>query len=141
MNPTPQSLNPRLLQAVLIYFVASLCTLPFMAHVWIGEIPVFAMIQLPKVSLAGWIVSVILLPFVQWVGWSQGSFSPDYAMTRPWGLAIVYVLLGFFLLLWYWRRRFWFARHPKWIVWPLALFVFDYLWTLAFRSTPGLSIF
>lgn len=78
------------LKAGLGYGVASMVTLPFVNAIWLGELPVLAVIQIPKLLLAGWLRVQLVMPAIKAFGYSKGSFSPDYLMARPYGLGLAY---------------------------------------------------
>lgn len=82
----------RILRAAIGYCVLSCLTLPFIGHVWLGELPVLALIQLPKIATAHWLRTHVVMEALPFFGLSQGSFSPDYLMARPYALAIVYLV-------------------------------------------------
>lgn len=82
------------------YLTLSIVTLPFVGKVWIaGEIPPLAFFQFPKLSFALWLRRDVVMPAVEQLGLSSGSFSPDYLMARPYGLLLAYLLPGLMLLL------------------------------------------
>ncbi len=78
------------LKGGLAYCVVSIVTLPFIGSVWLGEIPLLALIQLPKIGVASWLREHVVMEVIKMLGWSKGSFSPDYAMARPYGLGLAY---------------------------------------------------
>jgi len=78
------------LKAGLVWCVASIVTLPFVGAVWLGEIPLLALIQIPKITVAGWLRQHVVMEVIKMLGYSKGSFSPDYVMARPYGLALTY---------------------------------------------------
>jgi hypothetical protein len=47
-------MQPLPLKLAVGYFVICAVTLPFLDTLWLGEFPVLALIQLPKVALAKW---------------------------------------------------------------------------------------
>jgi len=61
------------MKAALIYCAVSLATLPFMNAVWLGELPLLAVPQVPKVELANWLRSDVLIPAAGQLGLSRGS--------------------------------------------------------------------
>ena len=81
------------LQALTAYFVASSLTLPFLSALWLGSVPLLALVQLPKTMFAGWLRTDVVMPTIAALGVSRGSFSPDYMMARPYALAAAYLLL------------------------------------------------
>src|SRR6185503_21078749 len=70
------------------YCGLSCLTLPFIGKFWLGELPVLATLQLPKIAVAGWLRTHVVMEAIQWLGLSKGSFSPDYILARPYALAI-----------------------------------------------------
>lgn len=80
------------------YYAISAATLPFADSVWIGELPLFAIWQLPKVLLHGYAQT-----FFMWIlsvtGWSAGSPSPDMIATQPYAMIAMVMLPGCVLLL------------------------------------------
>ncbi len=91
---TPPTLVARFhlagLKAGIAYCVVSILTIPFVGAIWLGELPVLALIQLPKITVAGWLRQHVVMEAIKSLGFSKGSFSPDYAMARPFGLALAY---------------------------------------------------
>ncbi|MEN8127957.1 MAG: hypothetical protein ABFR90_09165, partial [Planctomycetota bacterium] len=82
----------KILLALIIYSVISMATIPFIDSVWIGEIPVLTVIQLPKTMPATLIRSYYAANLAKMMGISKGSFSPNYIVARPYALLIVYLL-------------------------------------------------
>ena len=79
---------------------------------------------------------------ITFLGFSQGSFSPDYILARPYALAIVYlipmVIIGVIGL-----RRFQFVDGRRGFV-MVAFFIaaaVDYLFTLIFTNGRSLTIY
>jgi hypothetical protein len=70
------------------YYLVSAVTLPFTNKVWVGEIPILAVFQLPKSFLKS-IAHDLLLSVVRALGWSRGSASPDSMMTHPWAMVLM----------------------------------------------------
>jgi hypothetical protein len=123
------------------YLVLSIVTLPFLDALWFGEVPLLALIQVPKTALAAWLRTDMVMPAIAAMGWSRGSFSPDYLMARPYALAIAYVLaLGVvFLVLCVCGQL---SRSPRRWVWlTLAAAFVDFAFTLWFAGGPGLTIY
>jgi hypothetical protein len=85
------------------YCIISILMLPLMNALWLGEIPILALIQLPKVAVASWLREHVVMEMIKMLGWSKGSFSPDYIMARPYGLGLAYsiplILVSLSLLL------------------------------------------
>jgi hypothetical protein len=101
MDPTTKSpdgsdsrkrLLERLLWLGVGYYLLSLLTIPFVGRVWWGELPVLAVFQFPKLAIAGWLRTHVVMEALPWLGLSRGSFSPDYLLAGPYALAMVYLL-------------------------------------------------
>jgi hypothetical protein len=145
-QPTPEKRWLRggwgalVLQLVTAYFFASILTLPFIDALWFGEVPVLALIQLPKIAPAGWLRSDVVMPAIRAMGLSRGSFSPDFILARPYGLAIAYVLiLGVvFVVLWISGQM---SRSSRWVWITLGAALIDFVFTLWFAGGPGLTIY
>ncbi|MEN6365628.1 MAG: hypothetical protein ABFC88_02305 [Thermoguttaceae bacterium] len=87
------------------YFALCSVTIPFINAWWLGELPVLAVIQLPKIVFAGWLRTEVVMKAIQLLELSHGSSSPDYSMARPYGLALAYLLpLGIVLSV-FWLRN------------------------------------
>jgi hypothetical protein len=147
-RPPPQGRRPRggfgavALRLVAGYFVVSIVTLPFLDAVWFGELPLLALVQLPKTALAGWLRTDVVMPAIAALGLSRGSFSPDYVMARPYALALAYVpvVLGVVaIMLWTRRRPDRWPRRWGWIA--LAAAATDFAATLWFAGGPGLTVY
>jgi len=110
MNPDPRSeLDSgglarrggfvRVLWFVIGYCTLSCLTLPFVGLFWLGELPVLALVQLPKIAVAGWLRTQVVMKAIMFLGFSRGSFSPDFILARPYALAITYlipmIIIGF----------------------------------------------
>lgn len=121
------------------YFILSALTLPIMRWLWIGELPVLALVQLPKLFLAERLRTGVLMPLVRATGLSRGSFSPDYAMTGPYALVITYLLPIAAVIVW---RRLRANRYgPTAFRFLLAAELLDVLMFLAFSRGSGLTIY
>jgi hypothetical protein len=136
-------LNSRtlLLRSLLVYCVLSILTLPFIDSLWLGEIPVIALVQVPKTFFAGWLRTDVVMPLIRTLGLSRGSFSPDYSLARPYALAIAY-LLPLAIVFAFVRLRGEAARRYR--LWSLALLLaaaIDFCLTLLLAGGPGLSIY
>ena len=123
-------------------FTVSCLTLPFVGRIWVGEIPVLSLLQFPKITLAGWLRTHLVMPAITFLGFSRGSFSPDFILARPFALAIVYliplIILGFIGL-----RNFRFLDTRQRLVMALFLVVaiVDYVCTLVFADGRFLTIY
>ena len=122
------------------YFVVSTLTLPFLNAWWIGELPALALIQAPKAELAGWFRVEVVMQATQWLGLSRGSFSPDYLLARPHGLALAYlaVLEPLIAVLWF-RGRL--RQHGIGALLLLGVATIDFAATLAFAQGRFLTVY
>lgn len=129
------------LRAVTVYFVASIATLPFLDSLWMGEVPLLALVQLPKVGLADGLRAQVVMPAISAMGLSRGSLSPDFGLARPYALALAYLLmLGVvFGLLRICKRMSPQAR--RWACVTLIVAAVDFGMTLWFAGGPGLSVY
>lgn len=80
-----------------VYYIISAITLPFANKAWVGEIPVFSILQIPKGFLKS-VIHDILLQTVHLFGWSTGSASPDYGMTHPWAMTFMLTVPALLLI-------------------------------------------
>lgn len=124
------------------YCALSCLTLPLVGHVWLGEIPLLALIQIPKLAVVGWLrVHVVMEAIALW-GFSRGSFSPDYILARPYALAIAYMIpmfvIGFVGL---WRPHIAVDRRAVMTLVFLAAACADYIFTLIFAEGRRLTIY
>ena len=137
----PGDFGTLVLQAVAAYFVASILTLPFLNAIWLGEVPLLALVQLPKVVLAGWLRTDVVMPAIGALGLSRGSFSPDYGMARPYALALAYlVVLGVLFGTLRITGRMPRARF-RWACVTLLVAAVDFAFTLWFADGPALTIY
>jgi hypothetical protein len=129
------------LQLLAAYFLASIVTLPFIDVWWIGELPPLALVQLPKTELAKWLQSDVVMPAIRAMGLSRGSPSPDHILSRPYALAIAYVLvLGVVLLVLRMTKQI--TQSSRLWLWnTLAAAVIDFACTLWMAGGPGLTIY
>lgn len=67
------------------YYLLSALSLPFASKIWLGEVPVFALFQMPKIFLKS-VVHDALTFGVNALGWSKGSPSLDYSMIHSWAM-------------------------------------------------------
>ncbi len=130
-----------LVKSAIAYGVISSLTLPFLDKFWLGELPVFAVIQLPKIELANWLRTTVVMEMIQSLGYSRRSFSPDFLLARPWALAITYggPLVLFCGVIWLIGRRTANYRHLFGILLIVALV--DYFLTLFLTVGPGLTLY
>jgi len=124
------------------YCALSCLTLPFISRWWLGELPVLAVIQLPKIAVAGWLRTHVVMEVITWLGLSAGSFSPDYILARPYALAVVYlipmVIVGVVGL--YPLQRMASARGLVTAIFLVAA-TLDYVFTLIFADGRSLTIY
>lgn len=143
--PPPQERNgwAMLLAAMMLlltgYYAISAATLPFADSVWFGEMPVFAVWQLPKIFLHSYAQT-----FFMWIlsvtGWSAGSPSPDMMATQPYAMTAMVMLPGCMpLLLAAVSRSLKNVRVPAIILLNLA--VIDAGVSFWFEQTSRLSLF
>lgn len=124
------------------YCVFSTLTLPFISSLWLGELPLLAFIQVPKVSVAGWLRTEVVMEAIRILGLSKGSFSPDYSMARPYALAITYLIPMAIIAVISWH-----SLRPVHQKRGLAVLVFfiaaaiDYVFTLIFAQGQSLTIY
>lgn len=127
------------LKSLSAYCIASILTLPFLDSFWVGELPVLALIQQPKVALADWLRSEVVMELIARLGLSRGSFSPDYIAARPYGLAMAYLIpLGILL------PTIWLRTRTVSLGWTCVLLIVsagDFCFTLIFAGGPGLSVY
>lgn len=130
-----------LLKLSVAYLLASIVTLPFLGAWWWSELPVLAVFQAPKILLADWLRTEVVMEVIKALGFSSGSYSPDYSRAGPYALATAYLVpLAGLLALVGWRTRF-APPYRRWTFLLLGLVVVDFALTLVFRSRPGLSIY
>jgi hypothetical protein len=145
-SPTPRrrfiaDVPVLLLQALSAYFALSIITLPFLDSLWIGELPLLALIQLPKIFLAGWLRTDVVMPAIVAAGRSAGSFSPDYGTARPYALASAYLLvLGMVLTPLLAFSRFT-PQRWRWLAILVLAAAVDFACTLWLAGGPGLTIY
>ena len=129
------------LLAITGYFVASSLTLPLLDALWLGELPLLAIVQVPKMELARWLQSDVVRPTMAALGLSQGSPSRDHFMTRPLALAIVYVLVLGPVLTVLWRSGRMTRSSRFWACIVLLAAAIDFVLTLRLAGGPGLTIY
>lgn len=131
----------RVLQLLVAYGLLSITTLPLKSEWWFGEIPVFALPQSPKTSIASEVRSLIVSHLLGPLGLSQGSASPDYTFARPYALAVVYLLpLAIWLPLIARETRLR-TPHRHWVIAVVLVAMTDYVMTLKWAGGPGLSFY
>ncbi len=125
-----------LLKGITAYLTLSILTLPFIGDVWSGEIPVLALFQIPKIKVALWLRSDVVMPLIKILGLSAGSVSPDSIMARPYGLLLSYLIPSVFLfgfLLTGGRFR---GINRRWALIVGGVMVVDYLFVMIFGTNP-----
>ncbi|HYN64367.1 MAG TPA: hypothetical protein VES36_07170 [Candidatus Limnocylindrales bacterium] len=129
------------LQGLVLYFAVSMGTLPFLNAIWLGELPLLAVPQGPKLLVAGWLRTGVVMPGISALGLSKGSFSPDFVLARPYALAIAYLIpvAGVLVVAWVRTRLVRPYRIWAWLV--LVAAVLDYVLTLKFATQPALTVY
>ncbi|MEW6160292.1 MAG: hypothetical protein AB1813_22895 [Verrucomicrobiota bacterium] len=129
------------LRILLCYFVISLVTLPLVDSVWIGELPVLALVQIPKLWLAKFFRKEVVMEVMRAWGLSSGSYSPDLIKARPYGLALAY--LSPFAAAAMGARMWWeIVRPHKRMLWVLALLIVaDFFSTLLLSDRRFLTLY
>ena len=130
-----------LLKCLIGYFLACSATVPFMNALWLGELPLLALPQVPKTSWANWLRVEAVIPAIRLLGLSKGSYSPDWSNAGPWALAIAYLTVPGLLICLVCVRMGMKGRYRKWIAILAAVALVDYVMTLTFARGPGLSIY
>jgi hypothetical protein len=130
-----------LLKMAVFACLFSSITVPFVNSIWLGELPLMALFQLPKIGCANWMIAEVVIPGMDFFGISSGSYSPDHISARPYALGFVYLLplLGVILLV---RIRRGFVMPYRAWVWGLVIAAtVDFFLTMHFRTQPGLTIY
>lgn len=130
-----------LLKLSVAYCVLSLATLPFLGAIWLGELPVLVVPQLPKLWLAGWLRTEVVMPAIAALGLSAGSFSPDYALARPYALAAAYLIAVGAIVALAWARTRLARPYGRWAALLGLVAACDGLLTLVFAQRPGLTVY
>ncbi|MCI0348222.1 MAG: hypothetical protein L0Z53_02255 [Acidobacteriales bacterium] len=138
-QPSEKAAYLFVLKSLTAYCIVSTLTLPFLDSLWLGELPVLALIQQPKVALADWLRSEVVMELIARLGFSSGSFSPDYIAARPYGLAMAFLIpLGILL------PTIWLRTRTVSLGWTCVLLIVsavDFCVTLIFAGGPGLSVY
>ena len=129
------------LKGLVLYFVICMATLPFVDALWLGELPVLAVLQMPKLSTASWLRTGVVMPTIRGLGLSSGSFSPDYVMARPYALALAYIMAVVAVLVAAWVRTRMVRPYRWWSCLLLCSAVLDYLLTLKLTGPPGFTLY
>jgi len=132
----------RFLLILAAYFLLSTLTLPIVSTLWISELPVLALVQIPKLLPANAIRKNIVMEYYKSAGTSRGSFSPDYLAARVPALTITYAIplfiIGLITLIRYRADR----RVVLLTLLVAALAAVDYFATLQFGAVRGaISLF
>jgi hypothetical protein len=129
------------LKLLITYCVVSSLTIPFAGLLWLGEVPLLALVQLPKIGIAEWLRSGPVMGAIRSLGLSGGSFSPDYILARPYALALVYLLplIGLAVVLRLREGRTGSLRPMTLALTGVA--VLDYVLTLVFGSCRSFTIY
>lgn len=131
-----------LLWCLIGYCIVSTLTLPLIGQVWLGDLPLLAIVQLPKIQVAGWLRTEVVMEAIKLIGVSKGAFSPDYIMARPYALAIAYLIPMLVVAGVSWPRFR--SYHPKGLLVVIGFFmtaVIDYMFTLLFAAGRVLTIY
>lgn len=91
IRPARYPLCLGLLLGSIAYCAISLQTLPLLNSFWLGELPVFAVWQGPKIQFAKWMLAHAVQPMIVLLGLSR-SASPDHILGRPYGMALAYLV-------------------------------------------------
>jgi hypothetical protein len=129
------------LKLLIAYLVISIVTLPFLNAFWIGELPVFALIQVPKIELALFVRVHIVMEALKPLGLSRGSFSPDYIRAGPYALVITYLSLLLLIVAGVWRLTRMRAPFLRLTLILIALAIVDFFCVLFFSRGPSLTIY
>src|SRR5687768_5447764 len=111
--------------------------LPFVGEWWIGELPLLALVQVPKLALAEWFLKEVVLEVIRWLGLAR-SASPDRILGRPYGLGLAYLWpLGTLVAVIWLRTGLSTYRLPLCILAFVA--VVDFVCTLVFAQGRSLT--
>lgn len=130
-----------LLKSLIAYCVVCTLTIPFMNAIWSGEVPLLALVQLPKIEYAQWLRSGLVMQAIRWLGLSRGSFSPDYTLARPYGLAIAYLFPLAVLATVVWMRTRMAPPYRRLTIALLVVAAIDFAATLYFAHQRYLTIY
>ncbi|HUQ71624.1 MAG TPA: hypothetical protein VM165_19000 [Planctomycetaceae bacterium] len=135
-----RSMDLAVLKCLVALGVMSVISLPFLDAVWVGEIPLVALVQIPKVEFAHEIQDVLIRHVLRPLGLSR-SPSPDSILTRPYALAIAYLIPLGLLLPILWKRTRMARPFGYWAGALLLLALLDYVLTLLLAGGPGFSMY
>jgi hypothetical protein len=130
------------IKILMAYCLVSIATLPFLNWLWLGELPVLAVVQAPKLGPATIARKQIVMPLIGMLGLSKGSFSPDYIMARPYGLLLVYlvpagIIIGYAIGSVEARRT-----KRGMLILAMVILCADYVCTMIFGAgPPGITIY
>lgn len=130
-----------LVGTVIGYSLLSIVTLPFLNSLWLGEVPVLAIFQSPKLPAAHWVRRNVVMKMISTLHLSRGSASPDFVMARPYALAIVYLVPLAILLGTLWGATRFARPYGRLTVALLAVVAVDFCFTLTFGSTRFLTVY
>lgn len=122
------------LVAIAGYLIVSITTLPFLFQFWLGEFPPLALIQLPKISFAKWLLSDLVLPLIKHLGFSRGSASPDYVLARPYALMLSYLIPAAMLLVLLLATRQFRGTTRLWYAIVLVAMVADFFFVMKYAA-------
>ncbi|HEV8292519.1 MAG TPA: hypothetical protein VGP94_11380 [Tepidisphaeraceae bacterium] len=123
------------------YFSLSLLTLPILDWWWIGDLAVLALVQVPKLGLANWLLDHAAIPLIRMLGLSRGSISPDIILTRPYAMAAAYLIPLTLLLVIVGVRTRMSRSLGLWECVLVILAIIDFYCTFLFAHRPGLDIY
>jgi hypothetical protein len=124
---------------VCAYYVISALTLPAANKIWLGEIPLLALVQIPKAFLKT-MVHKALMHAMHGLGISYGSFSPDFGATHGWAMLIMLTLPALLFATVLMRARG-LEHRNRWVGLVLLLAAIDGMVTIWFDSVSRLKLF
>lgn len=130
-----------MLRSLIVYCLLCTLTIPFINAIWLGEIPVLALIQLPKIEYADWLRSGHVMQAIRLLGLSSGSASPDRILARPYALAIAYLYPLAILIAVLWMRTRMKQPYRRLTVLLLIAAAIDFAATLMFAHQRFLTIY
>jgi hypothetical protein len=139
--PAERRVYALFLKILIAYFATCSLTIPFVNRLWLGELPLLAVIQLPKLLPAKWVRIGVVMPAIRRLGLSRGSFSPDYIMARPYALAITYLVPLIVVVAVVGLRTRMTRPFARLIAILLALAAVDYALTLLLADAAGLTMY
>lgn len=122
------------------YCAISLQTVPFLNGFWLGEIPIFAIWQGPKVQFANWLLAHAVQPVIVLLGLSR-SPSPDHILGRPYGMLLAYLIPAVLITALIGIRTRFERPHGILLALLLSLAVVDFLMTMQFANGRFLTIY